>query len=540
MKKSDLLKTMDKALLDKLFGFCYTRTASSHEAEDLCSDIVLALVKAARTEGDLTAAVPFIWQVAHNTYADYAEKRKIERTRRCVGDPQEVLRNLPDTRQTHDADEDAEQLARIYREIAFLTRAYREVMIAYYLDGQSVSQIAVAQHASETAIRQRLFSARDTIRKEVTRVEKKPIALQSLEYVMWGNGNPKTGDPREVCHRQLSKHVVWLCRDKAISAKEISEQLHVPMPYVEEELAIQAKGKGGYGLLKKLDNGKYITNSLLLDQAEVDAVQQLYLDRIPWICDRVAEYVEQHREDYLAFPYRNKRVDLNLVLWQQLSPMAGVFGQLVENRLQQTYFTDVSRIERPFTVFGYRYAGGKKWGGGWDGVDAQHVCGYENVHLENIYIGRIQAHFHCGLNVATDPLIQLALRAIDGLPVDELNDAEKEQAARAIRCGYLFREGAVLYTKILTMDWEDRDNVFELTRGLREVFRPEAERVADELAEWIRHVVPARLIGDYVYVNTLAGMPMVDLLAESLIERGWLTPPENGIGAEGCWMSVKK
>ena len=45
MKKSELLKIMNQELLDKLFGFCYARTADSHEAEELCSDIIFALVK---------------------------------------------------------------------------------------------------------------------------------------------------------------------------------------------------------------------------------------------------------------------------------------------------------------------------------------------------------------------------------------------------------------------------------------------------------------------------------------------------------------
>jgi len=35
---------------------------------------------------------------------------------------------------------------------------------------------------------------------------------------------------------------------------------------------------------------------------------------------------------------------------------------------------------------------------------------------------------------------------------------------------------------------------------------------------------------------TLSGKTVV----ECLIEKGILTPPEDGIGAEGCWMGVKK
>ena len=37
------------------------------------------------------------------------------------------------------------------------------------------------------------------------------------------------------------------------------------------------------------------------------------------------------------------------------------------------------------------------------------------------------------------------------------------------------------------------------------------------------------------YVKTL-----LDAVVECLIEKGVLTPPADGIGAEGCWMSVEK
>ena len=45
MVKRDLLKTIDDGLLDKLYGFCYARTNDSYEAEELCSDIVYALIR---------------------------------------------------------------------------------------------------------------------------------------------------------------------------------------------------------------------------------------------------------------------------------------------------------------------------------------------------------------------------------------------------------------------------------------------------------------------------------------------------------------
>ena len=73
----------------------------------------------------------------------------------------------------------------------------------------------------------------------------KPLALDKVDYVIWGTGNPGWGDPRTVCYRMFSNHILWLCHQKPMSATEIAEELNVPTVYVEEELEILAKGENG-------------------------------------------------------------------------------------------------------------------------------------------------------------------------------------------------------------------------------------------------------------------------------------------------------
>lgn len=157
MEKKELPKYLDDDFLDKLFGFCYVRTRDSREANELCSDIVYELIKAAGTGGEITNPYSFIWRVARNVYADFSDARRRHADMFYGGDPDGVLKTLPDK---ENDDDGYERLSVIYRRIAFLTRAYREVMIMYYLDGLSAAEIAKRQHTSEGAVRQRLFSAR--------------------------------------------------------------------------------------------------------------------------------------------------------------------------------------------------------------------------------------------------------------------------------------------------------------------------------------------------------------------------------------------
>ena len=493
MKKQELLNHLTGELLEKLYGFCYARTKDSHEAQDLCSDIVYALMRAARSEGDIESVYSFIWRVARNVYADFIAKKGKYAEFFWDGDADEILPYVSDEKEEDDTEA---LLSAVYRRIAFLTKAYREVMILFYLDGLSTSEIAKRQSTSETAIRQRLFSARQKIKSEVKEMKEaynKPIALENMDYVIWGTGNPGWGDPRDGFSRMFSKHVVRLCHKKPMSAAEIAEELNVPTVYVEEELEILRKGANGkYGLLRRLDNGKYAVNFILFDKETIEKVQALYTEHLPMICDTIADYIEKHKEEYLSFPYLNKKVDLNLILWQQIFSIADCFSYTVKKILQTKYFEGIEPPSRPFSVFGY-IDNGKHWGGGWDGVDAKNVWGFSKIHLDNIYITRIKAHFHCGLNVSNDVEIQLALRAIEGLALSSLSEDEKE-----------------------------------------------AEKIAQALAALIKKSVPDYLLGEWRFANNLANMPILDSVVEALIERGILTPPENGIGAEGCWMYVEK
>jgi hypothetical protein len=235
-------------------------------------------------------------------------------------------------------------------------------------------------------------------------------------------------------------------------------------------------------------------------------------------------------------------VDRNLVLWQQLIPAAGALQETVRRILRETYFADVLQPDRPFSVFGYVDTGTPYLGAGWDGIVAHHVCGYADVHMDNIYLpGVIRKHFGCGHNVANDPQLQLALRAVEGLGVSALTEEEKEHAAKAVASGYLYREGDVLYTKILVSDMADDDRLFAVSDGLeRGVFDAQAKGVAERLAALIRRTVPDYLLGEWTFANDLAALPVVSAVVEYLIERGVLTPPADGIGAEGCWMEVRK
>lgn len=268
MKTNEILKLIDdKDFLDKVYQFAYRRCNTCHEAEDLCSDIILAVLHAVKKQEYIESFYAFVWTVARRVYADYCEKRTKEGQTVSIEKGDLILKN-----ENNEIDifieetEGREQIGRIFQEISFLSKAYRDVMIMYYLDELKVKDIAARLGISESTVKQRLFSARKTVRKEVEAMNNRSLSIKPIKLEIFGAGNPCGNDPRSKAERTLSQNLIYLCKDKAKSAKELSEELCVPMIYIEEELEIQCRGENGkYGTLRKLENGKYITNILVVD-----------------------------------------------------------------------------------------------------------------------------------------------------------------------------------------------------------------------------------------------------------------------------------
>ena len=101
---------------------------------------------------------------------------------------------------------------------------------------------------------------------------------------------------------------------------------------------------------------------------------------------------------------------------------------------------------------------------------------------------------------------------------------------RAIKYGQKDPANEILRTEVLS----------RLQKGERLCIVTSPEAIAEKMEKLIRKNVPEYLHSEWSFANELASLPVFDALVEALIERGLLTPPENRLGAEGCWMSVEK
>lgn len=555
MKNVDPISLLaDRQFLDKLYTYAYRRCSTSCEAEDLCSDIILAVLKALRQGGEIQHFYAFTWTIAHRVYADYCENRKKESARLIPAQNPDGTPSEADSLSLNPIEdlllEEAQRqnLQEIFREISFLSRIYRKVMVMYYLEEHKISDIAASLGITETTVKQRLFSARGTIKKEIHKMKNSNQninrTLQPVSLFFHGDGNPNGNNPSQKAERILSQNLVYLCKSEAKSAGELARELNVPMPYIEQELEIQCHGlNGSYGLLRKTQQGKYISNILIIDRDEYIAAGEIYQRYVQPFCSCLTAKVQDNRERILAAaPVGHK--DMPLLLWRLTREEVWDFSTQVKKELAD-YFSDVPLPQRPFTTLAVADYGDQVSENlvyGCDGIQSEGIYGYSRVIVQNMYGPRLQAHFHCGHNISNDPLLLLTIRCADGLPLSSLSEQEQEIAARAIQCGYLRKNGNSLEPAILVFSGSNdpAGSFLNVLGHLSEEACIMAHTLAGELAEFMKKHIPPHLMGEYRFYHSAVTSGFFHNVAEECIRSGILNAPENPLGPEGVLMILEK
>lgn len=545
MKTNQYFKLLeDKNFLQQLYRFSYYRCNTSFEAEDLCSDIVLAILLALEKQEHIQNFYAFAWTIAHRVYANYCQKRNLERQNFCNGHTIFVSYDHEDNEILEEMIKQ-KQLNQIFVEISFLSKIYREVMIMYYIDELKIKDIAKKLNISETTVKQRLFSARNFIKKEVKTMNKKNYVLKPIHLYSIGMGKPRGNDPRIKMERTFSQNLIYLCKDKPKTAKELSEELSVPMPYVEEELEIQCRGENGeYGMLRQLDNGKYTINTLLVDYDEYLQANNIFEKYLPELCKIISQTLSDKSKKILSFPFLSRQDNLNFIFWSLIQRINNHFEDKVNELLKEKYFCDIKPVERAFSIATIAYTNEQNptfdvWG--CDSAFSNAIGGYQSVFVSNIYGKYLDRHFYVGHNLSVDQKILMLLRSIHGIKIDSLTEIEKEIVAQCIECGYLQKNGNLVEPKIVIIDKKDTADFNHLAMEFVKDMQPIIEKIAAELSVFLKKHIPAHLMNEYQnYTYLIATAQNYSKLIDTCLQENILSKPKNRLGAEGVFMIIEK
>lgn len=321
--------------LKPIYGFALKRCANLQDAEDLTQEIVLKVFRALLCMEDIKAPDKFIWTVAHNTLANYYRGK----VKTAVGVPiDSLVELLPSDDDTASGIIEKENTDRLHREIAYLSKLQRRIVIAYYFENKRQEAIASELGIPLGTVKWHLFEAKKDLKKGMNTMRQTgELKFNPIKFELCGtNGSPGTKGANNNFFRSiLPQNIVYSVWKEAKTVGKIADDLGVSPVYVESEAEYLAE----YGLLKEKD-GKYLCN-ILLDEASNELItlkDKLYCQAAKLFANELfdeltnSEILKDPRiicgqtDQPITFT-EDTRADDNFILWSLIPYIATLSGE---------------------------------------------------------------------------------------------------------------------------------------------------------------------------------------------------------------------
>jgi len=293
---------------NKIFGFAISKTLETDKAHELAQRITLDVYTSLLKADDIHNIDGYVYRIAQNVYARYVVEDK--RGRHVSLDSVNATAPNDFTLQI----ENDEIYHRLRRQISYLCKIQREVIVMYYFDKLRQAEIAKRLNITPGTVKWHLFEARNQLKGGISKMEinqqLKPIRFDSL----WHSGSPAP-DGKETGYylgKLIAQNIAYAAYWQPKTITEIAGTLGVPAAFIEDEVAhLEA-----YGFLDKLPKGKYQTNVFISNPASAEQMEQLHELR-----KQAAKKVcELYVPSVIAFAQNVKNVytpknDLNFLSW---------------------------------------------------------------------------------------------------------------------------------------------------------------------------------------------------------------------------------
>jgi hypothetical protein len=153
------------------------------------------------------------------------------------------------------------------RELAFIRADYRKVLVAFYIDDKSLPSIAKELSLPLGTVKTRFIKAREILKegmdmaREFGKLSYRPENISFVNYVPTPG---KRNEPWSLFEKLLPKNILLAAYRNPMTAEELSLELGVALPYLEEEIAVLEKQL----LLRKTGKKYESTIAIISEEAQ--------------------------------------------------------------------------------------------------------------------------------------------------------------------------------------------------------------------------------------------------------------------------------
>ncbi len=343
--------------LEKIFYFCLRKTGNESEAEDLAGDISVDILSALNRGAEVRSFAAWVWKIARNRYAKWVE---VKNALPNAADIDEIVELLPDGGDTEGEFILSEDKNLLRRELAFIRSDYRRILVAHYLEEKSVSVIARENDLPLGTVKTKLQNSRKQLKegmKMAREFGKKSYAPEEISFISNMNKPGANGEPWSVIQKKLNKNILLEAYDNPSTAEQMSMELGVAMPYMEEALEDLASGTF---LVKS--GGKYETDFPIISASAQAKIHENNVKITPELTSLLENIVDAYDRECraLGINYYGGHVSYEDAKWTLLMRLYDKIAGTASRRADGT-LCGYERTKRPgggeWDIVGFQDAG---------------------------------------------------------------------------------------------------------------------------------------------------------------------------------------
>ncbi len=240
--------------MEEIFYYCLKKTSNEEEAKDLVQDISLNVLIAIQ-KSKIENLRAYVYKIANNRYSIWAIKHARCKNIISFDDNFEI------TNENFAKEIDNSKLNILNRELAFIEKKYRNIIVEYYINNKKISEISSFYQLNTNTVMSLLARGREKLKRGMSMARKFGTKSFNPDMIFHASsGFQPTNLPDRAMNRKIPINILCEANDNPSTAEELSMQLGIALPYMEDEINLLLDAE----LLKKVGNKRYITNFFIV------------------------------------------------------------------------------------------------------------------------------------------------------------------------------------------------------------------------------------------------------------------------------------
>ena len=306
-----------------LLRWAVKKTGNRQDGEDLAQEVLLQVFVYLSKGNEIRKMDNFIWKVAHHCWCNYLRKLK------KVNEIMPLDETMPADSSVIDklAENDflRNEISRMRRRIADLSKNQREAMILYYLEGLSVRKVAEQLEITESVVKKHLFEARNRLKRELDEMKTETSYVYRPGRLKLGISGLPADEPDtvKVNDSLIRQNLLLLCARTPKKIDELAELTGIPRAYLESELDWLTQRE-----FLNLEGKKYSTIIPVIGKRNKQAVGDLYTSGTgSQLVDKVITGLRNKESEIRSVGFYGADFSADRLLWPVLMLFLSYFSR---------------------------------------------------------------------------------------------------------------------------------------------------------------------------------------------------------------------